>query len=58
MIAKTNTERVQALRKRLKEAGLSEVRGIWASAALHVEVREQAEKLIRRREKATQQAKD
>ena len=49
MTAKTNTERVQALRARLKEAGLSEVRGIWAPAALHSEVREQAAKLVRKR---------
>lgn len=56
MTAKTNTERVQALRARLKEAGLSEVRGIWAPAALHSEVREQAAKLIRRRQKTKEPA--
>ena len=53
MIAKTTTERVAALRKRRDEAGLSEVRGIWAPAALHVEVRVQAAKLVRRRERET-----
>ena len=49
MTAKTNTERVQALRKRRDEAGLREVRGIWAPAALHAEVRGQAAKLVRKR---------
>lgn len=49
MIAKTNTERAQDLRKRREEAGLSEVRGIWAPAALHAEIREAAAKLTKRR---------
>ena len=38
-MAKTSTQRVSALRKRRKAAGLAEVRGIWAPARLHREIR-------------------
>ena len=35
MTPKTSTQRAQALRKRRSEAGLAEVRGIWAPPAMH-----------------------
>lgn len=49
--AKTSTERAQELRQRRSESGLSEVRGIWAPATQHDEVRAAAAKLIAKRAK-------
>lgn len=49
MTAKTTKERVQALRKRRDEAGLSEVRGIWAPAEMHADIRATAAKFVKRR---------
>ena len=48
MTAKTNTERDQAAGKRRDALGLSEVRGIWAPAALHPAIRAQAVRLTRK----------
>jgi hypothetical protein len=50
--AKTSTERAQELRQRRAVSGLSEVRGIWAPAKQHDEVRAAAAQLQRRRERA------
>lgn len=49
--AKTPTERARALRERRAAQGLSEVRGIWAPAALHEAIKAAAARLLKKRAK-------
>jgi hypothetical protein len=44
---KTSTERSQDLRQRRREAGLFEVRGIWAKPEKHAEIRQEAKKILK-----------
>ncbi len=45
MAAKTNAERQDAMRQRLKEAGLTEVRGIFTDPANHRAIKDFSAKL-------------
>ncbi len=47
----TSTQRCGLLRKRRAADGLSEVRGIWAPAAHHADIKAEAAKLIARRQR-------
>ena len=52
----TSTERARALRERREREGLAEVRGIFAPAADHVEIKAYAVKLAKRREREAKRA--
>lgn len=54
MTAKTVAERQRALRAARAEAGLVEVRGIWAHPDDHAAIKAFAAKLQRKRERAPQ----
>jgi hypothetical protein len=49
--AKTTAERQRALRQARADAGLQEVRGIFAHPDDHTAIKEHAAKLLKRREK-------
>ena len=54
MTAKTNTQRAQDLRKRRKDQGITEVRGIWAHHDLHKAIKQAVREIqakLQRREK-------
>ena len=53
MTAKTAAERQQALRLRRTEAGLKQIRNLWAHPDDEAAIREHAEKLARKRAKIT-----
>ena len=52
-MAKTNTEKSRDLRKRRKEAGLLEVRGIWLKPEDHPEIKAKAKKIAINYERGT-----
>ena len=55
MSAKTLTERVEATKQRKRDAGLKEVRSLWAHPDDHAAIREFSAKLQRRRERLQKQ---
>ena len=57
MTAKTLTERVTESKHRKRDAGLKEVRSLWAHPEDHAALREHAAKLARRRERAAKEPK-
>ncbi len=55
MTAKTLTERVTESKQRKRDAGLKEVRSLWAHPDDHAAIRAHAAKLAKRRERAAKQ---
>lgn len=51
MTAQTPAQRKAAERQRLKEAGLCEVRGIYAPTVLHAQIRKMAQELQQKQQK-------
>lgn len=49
----TSTERVQKMREKLAEQGLTEVRGAYAPKVLHDKIREYTGKLVKKASKET-----
>ena len=55
--AKTLAERVTESNQRKRDAGLKEVRSLWAYPEDHAAIREFAAKLVRKRERIAKSAK-
>lgn len=49
--AATSTERVQKMRAKLEDEGLTEVRGAYAPKVLHPKIKEYAAKLVKKASK-------
>ncbi len=47
MTAKTNAERQKALRKKRQEAGITEIRGLYAPANLHPAIRQMVREFLK-----------